>query len=136
MGADYVINPLNEDPAKKVREIAIEGVDVSFDTAGVESTFCAGLDSLKSNGELMIVSVFTELVSYNVEVQRVGEQRITASRAYKHLFPKVIDLIVKGSIDVTPIITSKVKLEDIIDLGFNKLTASKQECKILVSFEF
>lgn len=135
MGADYVINPIKEDAVEKIRELTGGGVDVSFEAAGVEATFHGGLSSLVPSGELMIVSVFTAPVAYNVEIQRLGERKITTSRAYKNLFLNVITLMEKGSIDVSPIITSKIRLEDIVEQGFNKLTSSKDECKILVSPE-
>lgn len=135
MGADYVINPTKEDVVNKIRELTIDGVDVAFDAAGVESTFNAGLKSLRTNGELMIVSVFTKPVSYSSEIQRMGELKISASRAYNNIFAKVIALIGKGSIHVEPIITSKIRLKDIVELGFNQLISSKEECKILVSPE-
>jgi (R,R)-butanediol dehydrogenase / meso-butanediol dehydrogenase / diacetyl reductase len=135
MGADYVINPAKEDAVKKIRELTMDGVDVAFDAAGVEATFHAGLNSVRANGELMIVSVFTKPVTYNSEIQRMGELKISASRAYKNIFSKAIALIGKGSIHVEPIITSKISLKDIVELGFNRLISSKEECKILVSPE-
>ncbi|MCM3567512.1 2,3-butanediol dehydrogenase [Neobacillus mesonae] len=135
MGADYVINPQKEDAVKRIRELSNGGVDVSFDAAGVEATFHAGLSSLIPGGELMIISVFTKPVAYNIEIQRLGERKINTSRAYKNIFPQVISLMEKGSININPIITSKISLKDIVEQGFNKLSSSKDECKILVSPE-
>jgi (R,R)-butanediol dehydrogenase / meso-butanediol dehydrogenase / diacetyl reductase len=133
MGADFVIDPTKEDAVQKIKELTTKGADVAFEASGAESAFRSGLDCLRPNGELMIVSVYKKPVSYSPLLQQKEMKKILASRAYKNLFPDVIALLEKGVINVKPIITSKIKLEDIVELGFNKLTTSKEECKILVS---
>lgn len=133
MGADYVINPIEEDAVKIIQEITKKGVDVAFDVAGVEATFRAGVDCLKPKGELMIVSVFTKPVSYSPIFQFRGEKKINASRGYNKNFSEVITLLGKGIINVKPIITSIIKLNDIVEQGFIKLDSDKGQCKILVS---
>jgi (R,R)-butanediol dehydrogenase / meso-butanediol dehydrogenase / diacetyl reductase len=133
MGADFVIDPTKEDAVQKIKELTIKGADVAFEASGAEPAFRSGLDCLRPNGELMIVSVYKKPVSYSPLLQQKEMKKILASRAYKNLFPDVLALLEKGVINVKPIITSKIKLEDIVELGFNKLTTSKGECKILVS---
>lgn len=135
MGADYVIDPNKEDPVKKIRELAKEGVDVAFDAAGVQVTFVAALDSVKPKGELMVAAVFAESVSYMPFLQQKGVKKINTTRGNYNMFPKVIDLLSKGSITVNPIITNKISLENIDELGFSKLVSADGECKIIVSPE-
>jgi (R,R)-butanediol dehydrogenase / meso-butanediol dehydrogenase / diacetyl reductase len=135
MGADYVIDPNKEDPVKKIHELTKEGVDVAFDAAGVQDTFVAALDSVKPKGELMVAAVFAESVSYMPFLQQKGVKKINTTRGNYNMFPKVIDLLSKGSITVNPIITSKISLENIDELGFSKLVSGEGECKIIVSPE-
>ncbi|MBM4763369.1 2,3-butanediol dehydrogenase [Bacillus sp. B15-48] len=135
MGADIVINPLEEDAAQKILELTDGGVNIAYEAAGVEATFNAALDSIRHNGEVMIVSVFTKPVTYNPVIQEKGQKKIHTSRGYFKIFPRVIALLQKGSLQVEPIITSKIALDDIVELGFEKLDARKDECKILVSPE-
>jgi (R,R)-butanediol dehydrogenase / meso-butanediol dehydrogenase / diacetyl reductase len=135
MGADFVIDPTKEDAVQKIKELTIKGANVAFEASGAEPAFRTGLDCLRPHGELMIVSVFKKPVSYSPLLQQKGVKKIHTSRGYNNLFPEVIALLGKGLINVKPVITSKIKLEDIVELGFDKLIASKAECKILVSPE-
>lgn len=135
MGADFVIDPTKEDAVQKIKELTAKGANVAFEASGAEPAFRTALDCLRPHGELMIVSVFKKPVSYSPLLQQKGVKKIHTSRAYKNLFPEVMTLLGNGTLNVNPIITSKIKLEDIVELGFNKSIASKEECKILVSPE-
>ncbi|MBM4763366.1 2,3-butanediol dehydrogenase [Bacillus sp. B15-48] len=134
MGADVVIDPKKEDPVKKIKELTGDGVDVAFDAAGVEETFLAALDSVKPKGELMIVSVFADPVTYNPFYQQKGVKTIKTTRGNHHMFPKVMDLLSKGSIVIDPVVTNKISLDDIVELGYNRLLAG-EEGKVIVSPE-
>lgn len=133
MGADFVIDPTKEDAVQKIKELTANGANVAFEASGAEPAFRTALECLRPHGELMIVSVFKKPVSYSPLLQQKGVKKIHTSRAYKNLFPEVMTLLGNGTLNVKPIITSKIRLEDIVELGFNKLIANKEECKILVS---
>ncbi|RPF50061.1 2,3-butanediol dehydrogenase [Aquisalibacillus elongatus] len=132
MGADVVIDPTKEDAVKRIKELTGKGVDVAYDAAGVEATFNSSLDSVKPNGDFMIVSVFSEPISYNPAMQLISEKTISTSLGYNHIFGEVIDLLAKGSIKAEKVITSKIALDDIVEGGFEKLIVDKSESKILV----
>lgn len=132
MGADIVINPAEEDAVQVIKDNTNGGVDVSFDAAGVEATFNQALDCIKPNGEFMIVSVFANPINYHPTAQVVSEKKINSSLGYNNIFAQAIDLLSKGSLNVEPVITSVISLENIVEDGFEKLISDKNECKILV----
>ncbi|PAD36647.1 MULTISPECIES: 2,3-butanediol dehydrogenase [Terribacillus] len=132
MGADIVINPIEEDAVQVIKNNTNGGVDVSFDVAGVEATFNQSLDCIKPNGEFMIVSVFANPVNYHPTMQVVSEKKINSSLGYNNIFAQSIDLLAKGSLNVEPVITSVIALDNIVEDGFEKLISDKNECKILV----
>lgn len=132
MGADIVINPIEEDAVQVIKDNTNGGVDVSFDVAGVEATFNQSLDCIKPNGEFMIVSVFANPVNYHPTMQVVSEKKINSSLGYNNIFGQAIDLLAKGSLNVKPVITSIIELDNIVEDGFEKLISDKNECKILV----
>ncbi|WP_366249716.1 2,3-butanediol dehydrogenase [Terribacillus aidingensis] len=132
MGADIVINPIEEDAVQVIKNNTNGGVDVSFDVAGVEATFNQSLDCIKPNGEFMIVSVFANPVNYHPTMQVVSEKKINSSLGYNNIFSQAIDLLAKGSLNVKPVITSIIELDNIVADGFEKLINDKNECKILV----
>ncbi|MDQ0207489.1 2,3-butanediol dehydrogenase [Alkalicoccobacillus murimartini] len=132
MGADVVLNPVKEDVVQVIKDHTNGGVDVSFDVAGVEATFVQSVDVIKPNGEFMIVSIFAKPISYHPTTQVIGEKKINSSLGYNNIFAQAINLLSKGSLNVEPIITSTITLDNIVEDGFEKLLNDKTECKILV----
>ena len=65
-------------------------------------------------------------------MQVIGEKKINCSLGYNNIFAQAINLLSQGSLNVEPIITSTIKLDDIVEDGFEKLLNDKTECKILV----
>lgn len=132
MGADVVLNPLEDDVVQVIKDQTNGGVDVSFDVAGVEATFVQSVDVIKPNGEFMIVSIFAKPIEYHPTLQVIGEKKINSSLGYNNIFAKAIDLLSKGSLNVEPVITNIIPLDQIVEDGLEKLLNDKTECKILV----
>lgn len=57
---------------------------------------------------------------------------MTSIIAYRNIFPQVIQLIANGQIQAERLITKKISLNQIVDEGFEALTSSKNQIKILV----
>ncbi|HWL23800.1 MAG TPA: hypothetical protein VNR38_08630 [Ureibacillus sp.] len=57
---------------------------------------------------------------------------ITSTLAYRNVFPTIIQLMAEKRLDVRPIITSKINLEQIVEDGFEKLLSDVKQAKILV----
>jgi (R,R)-butanediol dehydrogenase / meso-butanediol dehydrogenase / diacetyl reductase len=56
------------------------------------------------------------------------------SLAYNGEFADVIALIADGSLDITPLVTGRIGLEDIVSRGFEELVNNKEHnVKIIVS---
>ena len=59
--------------------------------------------------------------------------RISSSLAYEDdIFELTVKLIENNQIDVSPLITDHIELEDIVEKGFNSLSNDKSQAKILV----
>ena len=66
----------------------------------------------------------------------MSELQIQGSWIYSDEFPMVIDFLKKGTLPVKEMITSKIKLSEIVEQGFNKLLEpGHAEIKIMVSPE-
>lgn len=134
LGATHVINPIEEDSVKKIKELTNGiGADVAFEAAGVQPTFVAGIDSLRKTGELMIVAIYEKEVSFQPNWFVITEKKISTSFCYTDDFPKVINLFSSGKINPELLITKKINLNDILDEGFETLINDKSQCKILVT---
>ncbi|MFR7019884.1 butanediol dehydrogenase, partial [Streptococcus pneumoniae] len=55
--------------------------------------------------------------------------------AYRHIFPKVLELMEQGYFSAEKLVTKKIKLENIVEEDFIELTQDKSQIKILVEPE-
>ncbi|WP_201318955.1 2,3-butanediol dehydrogenase [Paenibacillus sp. EPM92] len=134
LGATDFINPLKEKTVEAIHKItSTKGVDVSYEAAGVETSFLEALDSVKPDGEMVIVSLWEKAVTFNPNLLVLNERRIRSSCAYRHVFPEVISLIANGKINAKGLISKKISLDQIVEEGFTTLLTDKSHSKILVT---
>jgi len=58
---------------------------------------------------------------------------LTTTIAYsKETFQQTVDLVSSGQIDVKPVITDTIELDNIVNDGFEALTRDKSQAKILI----
>ena len=116
VGATHVVNSGNTDPLEFVNEHTENGVDVTFEVAGV-----------------VIVSIFAHEVNFDPMLLTNSGVKLTSTIAYTPTtFQQTIDLIANGSLDVKSVVTDKIELADIVESGFNQLVNDKSQAKILV----
>jgi len=139
LGADYVFNP------RKIPNLCEEvlglingrGVAQVFDCSGVPEAFQDATKFLRARGQIMLVGIIDKevpIVPLNFQVAK--EFQLQASWCYSDEFPLVIKFLSRGALPIKEMITSKIKLSDIVEQGFEKLLQpSHTEIKILVSPE-
>jgi (R,R)-butanediol dehydrogenase / meso-butanediol dehydrogenase / diacetyl reductase len=135
VGATVAINSLEENVEEKVFSLFKHGVDIAYEAAGVEQTFNTALKVLKKGGELMVISIFSKPVAMDVNRIVIGELKVSASFAYRHNFPDVIEMIASKRIDVKTVITKKISLDNIVQDGLELLVKDKSQSKILVNMQ-
>ncbi len=135
LGAE-VIDPSTEDAAARVAQFAPGGVDASFEAAGInEGTFNAALTALRPRGTLVMVAMGHEAVPVHPLSLMLTEVNLTGSNAYADSdFTDVIEAVVAGRLDPTPLISSVIALADVATAGFDHLFAEGRstEVKMLV----
>ncbi|MBQ5152165.1 2,3-butanediol dehydrogenase [Macrococcoides caseolyticum] len=132
-GATHIINSGEVDAVKAIKEIVPGGVDRSFEVAGVTPTFVQAIDATRPRGTMVIVSIFAGDISWPpLQLTNTGV-KITSTIAYSRAsYQQTIDLMGSGQIDTESTITGEIKLDDIVEHGFEKLTNDKSQVKILV----
>ncbi len=111
------------------------GADVVLETGASAVSFAAGLRSTAPGGRLVVVSVPREpyvvdaLDLFQKEKQIVG----SVSHTYDEDFRTAVKYLVDGRIDVRPLVTRHIHLDDAITRGFEALVEDKDEIKILVT---
>ncbi|WP_314173838.1 2,3-butanediol dehydrogenase [Streptomyces winkii] len=134
LGATDLIDAGRADaPGERMRELADgEGVDVAFEVAGSEAALGTCLDATRRGGRVVLVGLAQE-VRLDAFALVNKEQSIVASVGYRDTYPELIRLVGERGLDLTPVVTSTVALDDVITDGFEALRkdAGKQ-IKILV----
>jgi (R,R)-butanediol dehydrogenase/meso-butanediol dehydrogenase/diacetyl reductase len=138
LGADYVFNPqktsnLREEVFKLTGGL---GADQVFDCSGVPQAFQSATDFLKTRGQIVLMGVIEKEVPIVPIRFQTGEFQLVASWCQNDEFPMVIDFLKRGAVPIRELITSKIKLSDIVEQGFRKLVKpGHSEIKIVVSPE-
>lgn len=135
MGATHILNSKDVNPVEEIRKLFPDGVDVAVEAAGVEQTFNQAIQSTKIRGTMMVVSFHTEEIQFNAPASLLfGGVKLMGSNGYTYeTYDEVIELLASGKLSGQSVITSKIKLEDIVEKGFEELLVNKSQSKILVS---
>jgi len=135
LGAEEIVNARKEEPVEKVRRLTEGyGADVVIEAIGLPATWEQALRMVRKGGVVLEfggcppgteISVRTELLHYG-EVTLLGTFHATPAH-----FKKALSLIASGAIRVKPLVTRKMKLDEIRD-GFEILSTSKSDLKIAI----
>jgi L-iditol 2-dehydrogenase len=136
LGADHAVNAKHEDTVEKTKELTGGyGADVVIEAIGMPATWEQALRMVRKGGTVLEfggcppnteIKVSTEQLHYG-ETTVMGAFHTTPAH-----FKKALNLIASGTINVKPLITNRMKLDD-IKRAFETLTTSKTDIKIAIS---
>ena len=128
-----VVDPSKEDAVESIRRQTGGGVNVSFEVTGVSVVLQQSLEAAEKGGELVVVSIWEQPATIHPNEIVIQEKTMKGVIAYRDVFPKVLELMGKGYFSKDILVTKRIKLEDIVEEGFNALVKDKIQVKILVS---
>jgi L-iditol 2-dehydrogenase len=136
LGADEIINGKTEDAVERVRQLTGGyGVDVAIEAIGLPATWEQALRLVRKGGTVLEFGGCppgTE-IKVNTETLHYGELTVLgAFHAAPLHFRKALDMIASRMIDVRPLVTKRMKLEEIRQ-AFEILSTSKAEIKIAIA---
>ncbi|RDW89792.1 uncharacterized protein DSM5745_01567 [Aspergillus mulundensis] len=134
-GATHILDPREVDIPQNVRGLTDGiGADVVFDTAGVEKALDGAIGACRVHGTVVNVAVWEKKPQIKVNEMMYHEVKYLGSALYdEQSFRDTIDAISKGLLKPEPMITDKIKLEDVVEKGFKTLLQDRDtHCKILV----
>lgn len=136
LGADETINAKTEDVVERVRLLTGGyGADVAIEAIGLPTTWEQALRLVSKGGTVLEfggcprrteIKVNTEMVHYG-ELAVLGAFHATPLH-----FRKALGMIASRTIDVRPLVTKEMKLDD-IKQAFDILSTSKTEIKIAIT---
>ena len=120
MGADEVIDFNQEDPVAAIKRLTEgRGVDVAIEAIGLEQTFQACLDATRPGGIVSSLGVYGGKLEVPLEsyVYGIGDKQIltTLCPGGKERMRKLMEMVRRGRLDLTPLITHRFGLEQIED---------------------
>jgi threonine dehydrogenase-like Zn-dependent dehydrogenase len=117
MGADVTIDPSQVDVAAQVKTITGGGADVAIEALGTQGTFEAALRSVRPGGTLSSLGVYSGklAVPYDAFSAGLGDIRIvtTLCPGGKERMRRLMELVRRGRVDLTPLLTHRYPLEKI-----------------------
>jgi len=136
IGADETINAGNEDVVERIHQLTGGyGADVVIEAIGSPATWEQALRLVRKGGTVLEFGGCPQgtEIKVNTEVLHYGETTIMgAFHATPLHFRKALNLISSRTIDVRPLITKTMKLEEINE-AFQTLSTSKTEIKIAIT---
>ena len=136
LGATAVFNPAAVNPGKEIANVT-DGLRaaVTFECAGPPVAMLMALSVSGRGGKIIEVGQMTEPCEFPFGSFFWHDKTVIASQGYEHEFPAAIAFLADGRVNVEPIITARIRLNDIIEQGFNVLAGEQknQYLKILVS---
>ena len=117
LGADYVINGKDVDVFAEISKLTGgSGADKVIETAGSSYTIAQTAHIVKRGGTVVLVGLAAvEEINYNFAQIMDKEAEIKSVFRYRNIYPKAIEAIASGNIDVSHIVTHEYDLEHIQD---------------------
>lgn len=120
VGADTVINHKLMDPVDEIMRVTHgRGVDVAIEALGTQATFEACLRVLKPGGTLSSLGVYSGDLTIPLQpfVSGLGDHKIVTSLCPggKERMRRLMNVIDSGRVDLTPFVTHRFKLENIVE---------------------
>jgi len=139
LGADMAVNSAAKDPAAVIKELTGGiGADVVVECAGTAESFDLASEIIRHNGKFVFYSWVTTPVTLNISrwhddglefrntclVHHTKEQRQVWT-------PWALRPVVKGLVDVTPLITHEFRLDD-IRAAFDTVVGDERAIKVVI----
>lgn len=123
LGADIVVNPAEQDLATEVKKHLPRGADMAIDVVG--SQLCAALNCVRRRGTVLLFGLNLN-AQVPVRQSEITLKEIDVKGTYVDdaTFHMAVDILEKGLIDLTPLITHKLPLEKLME-GVDLLKTGK-----------
>ncbi len=120
LGATHAIDPRAHDVAKAVREITFLGVHYAFEALGRIETIEQAWSLLRPAGQAIVVGMPSLRDVIKIRVSGFFQQKQITGSAYgsaapQRDIPRFIDLYQRGELKLDPMITRRIRLDEVND---------------------
>ena len=113
-GANYAVNSKESSAADQIKKLTAksEGADVCYEATGLDVTVNLGLDIVKKGGKMVLIGNVAPTVELPLQLVVTREISLFGSCISAGEYPKCLDLIAKGKVDVDSIISKIVPMAE------------------------
>ncbi|HHW14526.1 MAG TPA: zinc-binding alcohol dehydrogenase family protein [Firmicutes bacterium] len=133
LGADLTVNSKAEDPVRRTLEFT-DGVGAPevFEVVGTASTVKLALDLVSYAGQVVLVGVCHDEVTFRPDLLNKRELDLLGSRNSRGLFPEVLRLLEEGRLVTEELITRRIALDE-FDAAMREVTSgARDEIKTVI----
>ncbi len=134
LGADMAMNPEKEDVVARVLDVTDRyGCDVYIDATGYPESVLPGLQMLRKLGTFVEYGVFLQPATIDWTI--IGDKKnlnVLGAHLAPYTFPLAIDYIHRGLVDVSPIVTHELPLEN-YETALHMVREAKESIKVLLT---
>ena len=113
MGAASSLNPKDDNIPEAVREATGgKGADAAFEVVGRSETVVAAIQSVRKGGTIVLIGNLSPRVELPLQEVVTRELSVLGSCASSGEYPECIDLLARGAVDVSPLVSLMAPLED------------------------
>jgi (R,R)-butanediol dehydrogenase/meso-butanediol dehydrogenase/diacetyl reductase len=122
LGASLVFDPTEVDPGKEIAKLT-EGLraDIAFDCVGNQSAFDTAVKVTGRRGMICVAGLALKPIEAPFIRLWGHEKEITFSSGYENEFPAAIALLANGKIDIDSMVSTRIKLDDLVEKGIKPL---------------
>jgi len=112
LGADVVLNPTAVDVPVEVRRLTGGGADVALECVGSTEPIKTAVACVRKGGSVVLVGNISPTIQLPLQAVVTGEMTLLGTCASNGEYPRAIELLRSGAVDVRPLITLVAPLEE------------------------
>ncbi len=113
LGADAIINAKTADTVAEVKRLTSDaGVDVALEAVGSTPTVQAAIESVRKGGTVTLIGNVVPTVEIPLQAVVSRQIRLQGSAASSGEYPRCIEMLASGVVDVKPLISVVAPLEE------------------------
>jgi L-iditol 2-dehydrogenase len=132
LGADTVLDPTAEDLTEALRDAADGGVDVAFEIAGTDAAVHLAMTAARPGARVVLAGIpDADRTTFQASLARRKGLSLVLARRMNDVYPRAIDLVRRGRVDVASLVSHRYPLDGIADAF--RTAAARDGLKVIVT---
>lgn len=127
------VNTSKESLDTIIQDIAPEGVDIVFEATGNPAVIANIIKYIRPAGRAIMIGMPPAPAAYDVVAAQVKEVEIRHIFRYRNMYPRTINLIASGAMNVKPLITHSYNFSDVIEAFHFAASMPEDAIKIMIT---